>query len=113
MTIDLNAISALLVGAKVLVWIPMRLGVDSLNSVYVNPIKELLTNRCTVGVAGYDFEFDLIVRGKPNSALYFIGFDQDELLYLDPHYTRPAVQQLNKEVRQGSYFCHFSGVGYF
>ncbi|KAJ2793122.1 Cysteine protease atg4, partial [Coemansia helicoidea] len=32
-----------------------------------------------------------IAGGRPSSALYFAGFQGDELLYLDPHHTRPAV----------------------
>ncbi|PJF16659.1 hypothetical protein PSACC_03528 [Paramicrosporidium saccamoebae] len=84
MTIDLEKIGELLGGAKVLVWIPMRLGVDSLNDVYIGPIKALLG---TVTLTS------LTVRGRPNSALYFVGFENNDLLYLDPHYPRPAPRE--------------------
>lgn len=39
MTIDEAIILELLDGAKVLVWIPMRLGVENLNSIYIEPVK--------------------------------------------------------------------------
>lgn len=39
MAIDVERIAELLMGAKVLVWIPMRLGVETLNPVYIEPMK--------------------------------------------------------------------------
>uniref|UniRef100_A0A7N6F8R3 Cysteine protease n=1 Tax=Anabas testudineus TaxID=64144 RepID=A0A7N6F8R3_ANATE len=33
-----------------------------------------------------------VIGGKPNSAHYFIGFVGEELIYLDPHTTQPAVE---------------------
>lgn len=39
MTVKLDKISKLLDGCKVLVWIPMRLGVDVINAVYTSCIK--------------------------------------------------------------------------
>ena len=32
-----------------------------------------------------------IDRGRPNSALYFIGYQNDSLIYLDPHVVRPSI----------------------
>ncbi|KAI8320480.1 peptidase C54, partial [Martensiomyces pterosporus] len=57
------------------------LGIDCVNPVYYPFIQASLTLPQSAGIAG----------GKPSSALYFAGFHGDELLYLDPHYTRPAV----------------------
>lgn len=33
-----------------------------------------------------------VIGGKPNSAHYFIGYVGEELIYLDPHTTQPAVE---------------------
>ncbi|KAJ8781710.1 hypothetical protein J1605_010968 [Eschrichtius robustus] len=33
-----------------------------------------------------------VIGGKPNSARYFIGYVGEELIYLDPHTTQPALQ---------------------
>lgn len=87
MTVDLEETRRLLEGSKLLLWIPMRLGVDSLSGSYVTPLKQLFATRFCVGVAG----------GRPNSALYFIGFENDDLLYLDPHVSRTAVRAFTPE----------------
>ncbi|KAJ1937888.1 Cysteine protease atg4, partial [Linderina macrospora] len=57
------------------------LGTDRVNPIYYPFIQASLTLPQSAGIAG----------GRPNSALYFAGFQGDELVYLDPHYTRPAV----------------------
>ncbi|KAI9365467.1 hypothetical protein DFJ73DRAFT_654423 [Zopfochytrium polystomum] len=66
---------------SLLVLVPVRLGLESLNSVYVDAIKRSFAIPHTVGVAG----------GRPNSSLYFIGYEGDNLVYLDPHYMRETV----------------------
>jgi len=65
----------------VLILIPLRLGLDTVNSIYDEAIKDCLKTRHCVGIAG----------GRPNSSLYFIGIEGDHLIYMDPHYTRPVV----------------------
>lgn len=83
MTVNADAIGQLLDGSKVLVWLPMRLGVERLNSMYVEVIKMLLSMPQSVGIAG----------GRPNSSLYFVGYEETDpckLIYLDPHFSRPA-----------------------
>lgn len=94
MIVDANAISRLLEGSKVLVWLPMRLGVEGLNNIYVEAVKELLTMPQSVGIAG----------GRPNSSLYFVGHDGGSpcnLIYLDPHFSKLACTtggELSEEV---------------
>ncbi|XP_022084160.1 cysteine protease ATG4A-like isoform X2 [Acanthaster planci] len=65
----------------VLIFIPLRLGLNEINAVYVKRLKRCFTLRQSLGVIG----------GKPNHAHYFIGFVGDELIYLDPHTTQPAL----------------------
>jgi len=43
---------------------------------YLESIKAVFTLKANVGIAG----------GKENSALYFIGYSEPDLIYLDPHY---------------------------
>lgn len=83
--------------SKVLILLPIRLGIDKTNHFYFKSIFGLLSTPQSVGIAG----------GRPSSSLYFIGYDKDELLYLDPHYPQqsmpinqrqqPKQQQNNQE----------------
>lgn len=67
----------------VLVLVPLRLGVESFNMAYLDGLKTCLESNECVGIAG----------GRPNSALFFVGYQDDQLLCLDPHITRTAVER--------------------
>lgn len=75
------------------------LGTDRVNPIYYPFIQASLTLPQSAGIAG----------GRPSSAMYFAGFQGDELLYLDPHHTRPTViPQSDGEYSQSdleSYSC--------
>uniref|UniRef100_A0A7N5ZVX5 Cysteine protease n=1 Tax=Anabas testudineus TaxID=64144 RepID=A0A7N5ZVX5_ANATE len=62
--------------------IPLRLGLSDINEAYIETLKQCFMLPQSLGVIG----------GKPNSAHYFIGFVGEELIYLDPHTTQPAVE---------------------
>lgn len=62
--------------------IPIRLGVDSLNPVYYSALKKCFEFPQMVGIAG----------GKPSSSLFFMGVEDDDIIYLDPHHSRPALK---------------------
>ncbi|XP_030810542.1 cysteine protease ATG4B isoform X2 [Camarhynchus parvulus] len=62
--------------------IPLRLGLTEINEAYIETLKHCFMMPQSLGVIG----------GKPNSAHYFIGFVGEELIYLDPHTTQPAVE---------------------
>ncbi|KAI8094940.1 uncharacterized protein B0P05DRAFT_524009 [Gilbertella persicaria] len=66
----------------VLILIPLRLGIDSLHPTYYPALKACFELPWFVGIAG----------GKPNSSLYFVGLQGDDLIYLDPHFSRPALE---------------------
>ncbi|CAL1697204.1 unnamed protein product [Somion occarium] len=65
----------------VLVLIGHRLGIDGVNPIYYDTLKELYTWPQSVGIAG----------GRPSSSYYFVGSQADNLFYLDPHHARPAI----------------------
>ncbi|KAG8508275.1 Cysteine protease ATG4B, partial [Galemys pyrenaicus] len=65
--------------------IPLRLGLTDINEAYVETLKRCFTLPQSLGVIG----------GKPNSAHYFIGYVGEELIYLDPHTTQPAVDAVD------------------
>lgn len=58
-----------------LIIVPLRLGLNELNPIYIDGLKKCLELDATLGIIG----------GRPNQALYFIGYVDDDILYLDPH----------------------------
>ena len=64
-----------------ILFIPLRLGLTDINPVYFRALKSTFAFPQTLGILG----------GRPNHALYFIGCCGDDLIYLDPHTTQPAV----------------------
>ncbi|XP_041050643.1 cysteine protease ATG4A isoform X1 [Carcharodon carcharias] len=76
--------------------IPLRMGINHINPVYIHALKECFKMPQSLGVLG----------GKPNNAYYFIGFLGDELIYLDPHTTQAAVDtEDDGSVDDYSYHC--------
>ena len=64
-----------------LLFIPLRLGLTEINSVYYRALKTAFMFKQTLGIIG----------GRPNHALYFVGFCRNDLIYLDPHTTQPMT----------------------
>ncbi|XP_068140140.1 cysteine protease ATG4B [Drosophila tropicalis] len=58
--------------------IPLRLGITDINPIYVPALKRCFELESSCGMIG----------GRPNQALYFVGYVDDEVLYLDPHTTQ-------------------------
>lgn len=72
-----------------LVLVPIRLGVDTLNPTYFKALHDFFTLECCAGIAG----------GRPHSSLYFVGSEGDaNLIYLDPHYIRNCNSDINLAV---------------
>ncbi|XP_006637839.1 cysteine protease ATG4B [Lepisosteus oculatus] len=76
--------------------IPLRLGLSDINEAYIETLKNCFMLPQSLGVIG----------GKPNSAHYFIGYVGDEMIYLDPHTTQPAVEPSDDgQVPDDTYHC--------
>lgn len=72
-----------------LIIIPLRLGLNELNPIYFDGLKKCLENNLSCGIIG----------GRPNQALYFFGFVDDDILYLDPHVTQRSGSVGGKETQ--------------
>ena len=51
-----------------------------------------------------------IAGGRPNMSLYFVGIENEQLVYLDLHTTRPAMEvkplkEYSEEVRKKGFVC--------
>jgi len=81
-----------------MLFIPLRLGLSDVNSDYYPSLKVMFTLKQSLGVIG----------GKPNHAHFFIGFNHDRLLYLDPHTTQPAIEpERYSSIPDDSYHCMY------
>lgn len=80
---------------SVLIVVPIRLGLDRLNPVYIPSLKKMFTLPQSLGIAG----------GKPRSSLYFVAYQDDDVFYLDPHTVNEAVSMENKFFDRHTYHC--------
>ncbi|PIO65694.1 peptidase family C54, partial [Teladorsagia circumcincta] len=66
---------------RLLTFVPLRLGGTSVNPVYINHIRQMLSLNTCLGILG----------GKPDHSLYFIGYYGRHVIYLDPHVAHEYV----------------------
>ncbi|KAI4488764.1 hypothetical protein M0802_011274 [Mischocyttarus mexicanus] len=78
-----------------LLLIPLRLGLNEINPVYLDGLKTSFKIPQSLGVIG----------GKPNLALYFIGCVGDEVIYLDPHTTQRSASVDDERNVDLTYHC--------
>ena len=59
----------------------VRLGMETFNPIYTDTLADLFKIPQMLGIIG----------GKPNASLFFVGMQDDYIIYLDPHYLQPTV----------------------
>ncbi|XP_022092220.1 cysteine protease ATG4D-like isoform X2 [Acanthaster planci] len=75
--------------------VPVRLGGDEVNPIYISSVQALFTLDCCIGIIG----------GKPKHSLYFVGYQEEKLIHLDPHYCQPVVDMKSREFSLSSFHC--------
>ena len=75
--------------------VPVRLGGESFNPVYSSYIQQILSWPYSIGIIG----------GKPRHSLYFVGFQEDKLIYLDPHYCQKTIISSDANFSLDTFHC--------
>ncbi|XP_024536428.1 cysteine protease ATG4A isoform X1 [Selaginella moellendorffii] len=81
----------------VLILVPLVLGLDKINPRYLPSLRATFAFPQSVGIAG----------GKPAASVYFVGVQDDQALYLDPHEVQKVVSVSGEslEFDSASYHC--------
>ena len=66
----------------VILMLSVRLGIDQrVNPAYIPALKSFLTLPQSIGIVG----------GKPNQSLWFVAFQDDHVMYFDPHLVQDSL----------------------
>ena len=72
-----------------LIFVTVRLGLNKVSLDYIPSLKKVFNYKECIGIIGG--------KKNSNSASYFFGYYENNLLYLDPHHNYPSIQKLDNE----------------
>jgi cysteine protease ATG4 len=75
--------------------VPLRLGTEKMNLIYGDCLKAMLSLEHCIGIIG----------GRPKHSLYFVGYQEDKLIHLDPHYCQDMVDVNQEMFSTASFHC--------
>ena len=64
-----------------LIFVSVRLGIYNISEEYYQPMKNIFSCKQFLGIVG----------GKNNAASYIIGYNEKNMIYLDPHYSQESI----------------------
>ena len=64
-----------------LIFVSVRLGIYNISEEYFEPMKNIFSCKQFLGFVG----------GKNNAASYIIGYNEKNMIYLDPHYSQESI----------------------
>lgn len=73
---------------SLLIVVMAKMGLDVPNPDYLPFVKEMLSYPESVGMIGNIYSLKLTLGGKPGLAYYIVGFHDNDLIYLDPHFVQ-------------------------
>jgi len=78
-----------------ILFIQLRLGLTKINPLYFEGLRKTFHLKNSLGIIG----------GRPNHALYLIGYIEDDIIYLDPHSTQQYVDFDSREAEANLSDC--------
>lgn len=80
---------------SLILFVSVRLGNEKVNRFYIPWLKSLLEYEHCIGIIG----------GRPKHAVYFIGWQDEKLIHLDPHFCQPSVDVEKEDFCEKSFHC--------
>jgi len=78
------------------IMVTSRIGLERMNPIYIDHIQHILRSKNCVGIIG----------GKPRESVYFIGYQDNQIIYLDPHFVQAYIPFDSDSVSQKDFMTY-------